>query len=241
LSPRSARPALTRRADATGDLWAVGSYFDGTTTLTLILRWTGTAWTQVPSPSPGSPSFLQSVKPLSATNAWAVGTYSSGGVFKTLTEHWNGAAWLQVTSPNPGPVNELTSVAGTSASNLWAVGIISTPTADQTLILRWDGAAWAQGPTPRNGPGQSSDLSSVTATSAGNAWAVGRFGPPADELSLALHWDGTAWAVVPTPVLSSTLTELLAVGGSSASNIWAVGDYTDNTTSAQLPLAVHCC
>src|SRR5215467_7712473 len=48
------------RADSAGDVWAVGSYFDGTTTFTLILRWDGHAWTQATSPNPGTANFLQS-------------------------------------------------------------------------------------------------------------------------------------------------------------------------------------
>jgi hypothetical protein len=115
------------RADSTSDVWAVGSYFDGTSTQTLILHWDGQGWTQATSPNPGTANFLQSVKPLSANNAWAVGTYSSGGVFKTLILHWNGVSWMQITSPNPGPVNELTSVGATSASDVWRSGSAPPP------------------------------------------------------------------------------------------------------------------
>ena len=37
------------RADSTGDVWAVGSFFDGTETFTVILRWTGTAGPRCPA------------------------------------------------------------------------------------------------------------------------------------------------------------------------------------------------
>jgi hypothetical protein len=86
-----------------------------------------------------------------------------------------------------------------------------------------------------------SDLDSVVATSAGNAWAVGSYRVPVNaKLSLALHWNGSTWAQVPTPNPSGALDELSAVGGSSASNIWAVGSYEFSPTS-QLAFAIHCC
>jgi len=58
----------------------------------------------------------------------------------------------------------------------------------------------------------------VTATSASDAWAVGR-----NDLtgsSLVEHWDGTAWTVVPTPAGSGGLDEVAAKTPGTA---WAVG------------------
>jgi hypothetical protein len=226
------------RADATGDVWAVGSFFDGVETFTLILRWTGTAWTQVPSPSPGTANFLQAVKPVSANNAWAVGTYASGGAFKTLVVHWNGTTWTQITSPNPGPTNELESVAATSATNAWAVGLSSTPTADQTLILHWDGATWTQVPSPN--PNSSDDLFGVGATSVTNAWAVGNTLQGGVDQTLILRWNGTAWAQVPSPSPGGTgmSSDLSGVVATSASNAWAVGSYRV-PVNAKVALALH--
>ena len=65
--------------------WAVGSTASGQT---LIVRWNGTAWKRIPSPSPAG-STLYGVAATSASNAWAVG--SAGG--KTLIERWNGTTW----------------------------------------------------------------------------------------------------------------------------------------------------
>jgi len=226
------------RADSTGDVWAVGSYFNGTGTFNLILRWTGTAWIQMPTPNLGSANFLQAVKPVSANNAWTVGTYSSGGVFKTLIMHWDGINWTQMASPNPGPTNELESVAATSATNAWAVGISSTPTADQTLILHWDGAAWAQVPSPS--PNSSDDLFGVAATSATNAWAVGNTVQGGVDQTLILRWDGTAWAQVPSPSPGGPGmgSDLSGVVATSAGNAWAVGSYRV-PVNAKLALALH--
>lgn len=110
--------------------WAVGCTGGGTA----ILHWNGTAWAQVPSPSPGSPSgdCLVGVAATSARNAWAVGTAGNRNFFIL---RWNGTAWTQVPSPSPGHGDQLTSVAVTSARNAWAVG-------SGGLILHWNGTAW---------------------------------------------------------------------------------------------------
>ena len=59
-----------------GTAWAVG-YSDSSGVISaLILRWNGTAWTTVPSPSPTG-SYLSSVAVSLAGTAWAVG-YTGG-------------------------------------------------------------------------------------------------------------------------------------------------------------------
>ena len=56
---------------------------------TLIERWNGTAWKQVPSPTPGQFSQLVGVAATSASNAWAVGS----DLGTTIVQHWNGTIW----------------------------------------------------------------------------------------------------------------------------------------------------
>ncbi len=61
---------------------AVGDYITsapGDPTVTLVERWNGTAWTQVPSPSPSAAgNELSGVAATSASNVWAVGGYFLG-------------------------------------------------------------------------------------------------------------------------------------------------------------------
>jgi hypothetical protein len=75
--------------------WAVGFYSSGTgVDRTLIVRWNGKSWKQVPSPNPGTArNSLSGVAVTSATNAWAVGSYSNGSTHRTLIVHWNGKTW----------------------------------------------------------------------------------------------------------------------------------------------------
>jgi hypothetical protein len=70
------------------DVWAVGQYFVGANTNTLIEHWNGTAWKVVSSPSPGSVNSLNAIYAASASNIWAVGGYASGAsASHTLIEH----------------------------------------------------------------------------------------------------------------------------------------------------------
>ncbi len=62
---------------------------------TLIARWTGSTWTRVASPSPGSDDELSAAAFSAPGNGWAVG--STGWVtaitVKTLILHWDGKTW----------------------------------------------------------------------------------------------------------------------------------------------------
>jgi len=97
------------------DGWAVGR--NGT-----IVRWDGTDWSTVTSPTT---AVLHSVFMVSASDGWAVGTY--GTIIR-----WNGVAWSTVTSPT---TQHLYSVYMVSAVDGWAVGWGGT-------IIRWTGTLW---------------------------------------------------------------------------------------------------
>src|SRR5215467_1175377 len=122
-TPNPGSPGLTGVATtSSANAWAVGYYLNHQSgASTLIARWNGTAWKQVPSPNPGGPTgsnYLFGVAATSVTDAWAVGTYANGSVPDNLIEHWNGTRWARVPSPSPGKqLNRLEGVAATSATD----------------------------------------------------------------------------------------------------------------------------
>jgi hypothetical protein len=128
------------------DVWAVGSsdVTSVTTGLTtgseLIEHWNGTAWSIVPSPSPGSGSGLYGVTTSNAANdVWAVGAYTPSGTTETqtLTLNWNGTEWTQVASPDNGNPNVLLSTSTIpGASIVWAVGTSGSCCTANPLILQ---------------------------------------------------------------------------------------------------------
>jgi hypothetical protein len=216
-------------ATSATNVWAVGQYNNGSMDQTLIEHWNGTAWKQVPSPNPGGFPHLTGVAATSARNAWAVGDYNNlHGVQATLIEHWNGTAWRQVASPNQGSAeNFLQGVAATSARNAWAVGAYQSGTAWRTLTLHWNGTAWRHVASPNPGlPAHFRILEAVTALSASNAWAVGRYHSGGTDKSMIEHWNGTAWKQVPNPNPGGHLS---GVSATSSSNAWAVGFYGSST------------
>jgi hypothetical protein len=225
-------------ATSATNAWAVGSYDNSanTSTQTLIVHWNGTAWQQVPSPSPGGPgaghaSALNGIVATSATDAWAVGYYinSTTHLSQALIVHWNGTSWQQVPSPDVGIESGLGGVAATSATNVWAVGSYPNrfATGNRTLVVHWNGTAWQQVPSPNpHSCEDSNGLSGVAATSATNAWAVGSDdmcpGSETENLvTLILHWNGTSWRQQASP--RPSVGGLHGVAATSATNAWAVG------------------
>src|SRR5260370_21621251 len=75
--------------------------------------------------------------------------------------------------------------------------------------------AWTVVPSPSAG-----QLNGAASVSANDVWAVGQTLAPG---TLAQHWDGTAWSVVPTPNPVPGSDRLSAVAAVSASDVWAVG------------------
>ena len=226
------------RAVSPTDIWAVGASSATGTQQTLILHWDGHTWAQVASPSPGTMAALSAVRTVSATDAWAVGFFAKGTRDRPLILHWNGQKWTQVASPNPGGPTRDTILngiaAGTATGKVWAVGWYSKGAMDKTLILAWNGKAWVQQASPS--PGSSFLFGAVT-TAADSTWAVGNYDNGTTLLSLILRWNGTKWTRVASPNPGSGNT-LNAVAASSASNVWAVGQFIDGIHET---FAIHCC
>jgi hypothetical protein len=239
------------------DAWAVGS--SSKAAHTLAMRWNGAYWIVVTTPDGGTAANeLLAVTSLAANDVWAVG-YATNPQAETLALHWDGVNWMRVPSPNVGTGgSRLFGVAGHAANDVWAVGSYVAPSGDeQTLIEHWNGTAWSVVASP-NGDPEGSFLRSVTSIAANDAWAVGYTvhhdpptptatpttfaGAPEEEQpdhgfeSMLLHWDGSAWTMVPGPDLGTEESHfLLGVDAASANDVWAVG-YVGDTVQQTLTL-----
>jgi hypothetical protein len=231
-SPNVPNPGSSDRLNGVSALsptaaWAVGSFFNGTSEQTLVLRWKGTSWKVSASPSPGGThgSSLSAVSADSASDAWAVGFFNDGSRTNTLALHWNGSSWTQVTVPDPGVSQALlTGVVALSPTNAWAVGTFFDGSQDRTLIVHWNGATWTQVTSP-NVAGNDF-LNAIGAHSATDMWAVGQVFDSGVTSTLILHWDGGAWSVVPSPNPGSgNDDELTGVSANAKGNAWAVGQF----------------
>jgi hypothetical protein len=175
---------------------------------TLAERWNGHAWSIVPSPNPKNRGFLglDGVSCL-AVGCEAVGSYAAfgtGGIL-TLAERWNGHTWSIQRSPDPpGALVGLGGVSCSAAKACTAVGNYDNSTGQTlTTALRWNGTAWAlQSPAnPHTKPFTVVTLSAVSCPAAASCTTVGYnvFGSEGATRALAEGWDGTSWAIEPTP------------------------------------------
>ncbi|HEY7993276.1 MAG TPA: hypothetical protein VID24_03665 [Candidatus Eremiobacteraceae bacterium] len=161
----------------------------------------------------------------SANDVWAVGYHRDNhtGNSWPLTEHFNGTAWSLVSSPQP-KFSTLLSVAEVSPADVWAVGgvIKQTIGISRTLTMHWDGSTWSVIPSP-NGALDGGFLTSVVFSATNDVWAFGYSINRAQRfLTLAMHWDGRSWSVVPT--INPPGNDLLWGGGAgSPDDAWAVG------------------
>jgi hypothetical protein len=71
------------------------------------------------------------------------------------------------------------------------------------------------------------------ALASNNVWAVGAASPrtPGGEVTVIEHWDGTSWTLVTSPNVAPSVTSnfLTGIAAISATNMWAVGYYSDST------------
>ena len=225
--------------------FAVGDYTSGGTAgSTLIERWNGAAWAIMPSPnrSGAAVNQLSSVSckaALTKVSCFAVGQWSSttsGSALFTLTERFNGAAWVVVASPNfEGRYRtSLNDVSCTSATFCMAVGVWQhSPGA--SVSERWNGSAWTIFNVPNDAGFTFSGLNSVSCASPTDCVAVGSWatgGQP--EMTLVVHWNGTAWSIVGSPNPPKAQGSSFAAVSHVGARCSAVGSYVAPLGAAPL-------
>lgn len=184
-------------------------------------------WDTVPSPDPeDGGSLLLGVVAVAPDVAWAVGGAGDPvAPTSTLTIRWNGAEWDVVPSPNAGTAtNRFDAVDALSPDAAWAVGRSSNGVGDMPTAAQWDGGAWTLLPTPLDVT--EGAFTDVAAISTDDVWAVGYEGDAeaGEERALAVHWNGLEWETAPVqPAIGGGRSGLLAIAGSSGSDLWAVG------------------
>jgi hypothetical protein len=175
----------------------------------------------------------------SPTDIWAVGDFlpdaakSNQDATLTFAEHYNGSKWTVVRTPNTGPnFNSFYGVAA-SQGKAWAVGErLNRRYQDRALVEVWNGKKWTISNVPQ--PGSVRDmLFAATALSPSDVWVVGdQEGADGVFQTLAEHWNGATWTVVPTPDPGPSGNHLYAVDAVSPDNVWAagqqLGEFPDN-------------
>ena len=239
-------------AVASNNVWAVGFSFTCTALLKpMVLHWNGASWSVVATPklNTNDNAALNGIVALTANNIYAVGYKpATNGAVQTLIEHWDGVSWKLVSSPNANNTgNVLTGISATSATDIWAVGDQVAPNVEvRTLALHFNGSKWSVVPTPNPVAGSSLDqnvLTSVVAVAPNDVTAVGFTLANLTELTMAQHWDGNNWTVVPTPNKSSaqgSFNKLRGITAVNANDMYAVGHFANAGSGGQeLTLILH--
>jgi hypothetical protein len=129
-------------------------------------------------------------------------------------------------SPSPGPGNDdiLFGVSCASATACVAVGNGTQGSgASGTLTESWNGTSWTVVPSPNEGSaGTGNVLEDVSCVSAAACTAVGSSGPDPGS-TLIESWDGTSWAIVPSPDRGLWGSVLVGVSCVSATACTAAG------------------
>jgi hypothetical protein len=225
---------------------AVGSYTTtALLTYPLTMRWDGTSWKTVPTPTPvgANGSGLSGVSCSGATACTAVGWWFDGSVTVTLAERWDGSQWVVQPTPNPGGQLQnsvLEQVACAAATACTAIGRSDNGAGSEApLGEQWDGPAWALAPIPAPpGGGSFSRMSGVACAAASACVAVGTYATAssANRFTLVDRWNGSAWTVQPTPnPAGPTDAALSGAACTSVSACLAVGSYGRNFVDQGTP------
>jgi hypothetical protein len=177
-----------------------------------------------------SDNSLGAIAGSSPTDIWAVGdflpdkTASNQDATLSFAEHFDGTTWSVVPTPNTG--SNFNSFYGLAASGgqAWAVGEdLDARYQDRALIKWWNDGRWRTVDNPQ--PGSVRDLLfGASARSPSDVWVVGdQEGRNGKFETLAEHWNGSRWAVVPTPDAGTSGNHLYAVDAVAANDVWAVG------------------
>ena len=223
-------------ASSATDMWAV---WKG------VYHWNGTSWSLVPAPGLGNPdplgyadTTLVAVAAVAPGSAWIVGYTSFLGTPQTLVEHWDGLKWSVVPSPVVTGGSQFDAVTALNANDAWAVGsraggLPEFLASRVTLTAHWDGSGWTALPSP-NISNRSHELLDVAAIASDDVWAVGSYRNIGEDYqSLILHWNGSSWSITPSPNYPGQ-NLLYGVSGTSANDVWAVGEAWDGVTAKQI-------
>jgi hypothetical protein len=226
------------------DVWCLTSrtctavgYFTGRagTGEALIERSDGRQWTIEPTPTPAgaSAALLFGVSCPTLRSCVAVGSVTGrAGITVPLIERWNGSRWSIQPTPSAavaqfGRVSYLAGVSCASTRACVAVGHSgnSVGTTGVTIAEHWDGRRWRLVHTPGQARSKVGFLSGVSCASSIACTAVGYSAARSGiATTLAERWDGSRWALQPTPTpLTTASVQLTGVSCPALTSCVAVG------------------
>ncbi len=203
--------------------------------------------TKIPTPPGNDAGFGTTAVPVSAPiNGLQPGTIYH---YRIVASSWVGttdgedhtftttAPWLIQATLNPHGTLESDQFHGVScwsSTACTAVGYyVNEAGIAATLVERWNGTAWEVQTTPNPAGATKVELEAVSCSSSTACTATGYYENSSGiPLTLAEHWNGTAWKVQTTPnPAGSTESRLESVSCSSSTACTAVGWYQSGSGS----------
>lgn len=181
-------------------------------------------WTQIPTPDPSTTrNLLRGISGTSTNDVWAVGHYNpTPSDQMNLVIHWDGTGWQQYFPPDPDlNNNDLWDVAALAPNDVWIAGTHGS--AVQPQLTHWNGTSF----TPANLPplANTSFLWSLHALQTDAIWAVGGRTQELGSTCYGLYYDGSSWEEIAVPPVGALRNRFVAVHGTAADNVWAVGSW----------------
>ncbi len=199
---------------------ATGFASNGSGETLLAENWNGSSWSAQSISAPAGQTFVT----LSGLSCASVSFCEATGNSPPFAEMWDGTSWNPQTMPSSvGPVS------CTSADFCVAVGSGGAGAA-------WNGSSWTAQSLPSPSDSTFANLRAVSCSSAGACEAVGSYSTSTGaNLSLGEAWDGTSWAVQPTPNPAGvSFTSLDAVSCAAAGSCEAGGDFEQSPQGSSL-------
>ena len=132
---------------------------------------------------------------------------------------------------------DLSAVSAVNKKDIWAVGYQVSAGVFSSLAEHYDGTSWSVRPTTMPNGSGNSYFEGVDAASSTDVWAVGYSVASSDQtgLTMAQHWNGKKWRLVPTPnPEGSSVSILSSVTEVAPDDVWAVGYQQVNGTDSTL-------
>ena len=192
------------------DVWVVGA---DTGSDGVLMHWNGTEWSRILGLGAGDAWWIEGTE----TTLWIS---CAGG--RILRYDLSTGAIAEDTLDLPRTMFGIWPASDTDA---WAVGGDPDVGVDTAVLYHWNGETWQPAELPPEAAAAGT-IFKVTGAASNDVWAVGNDG-------IALHYDGSSWTLVPTPVANNLfgIRGRYAVGGDFTATIlaWNGGGFVEES------------
>ena len=209
-------------------------------------------WSAVESPNPSIVNRVLDVTGRSPDDLWLLG--GAGPTYPPITMIWHrqGSGWTTIPLPDTSPIGWLPSfnaITQLPNGDVLVGGEVGTsyPIYNQPFVARWNGSQWVdvlaitlrpQTVYPYGARG--GFIYEFFVAGPDDIWALGNAASMGygGSVAMAVHFDGSSWTEVETPIVGNRTNQIIAADGSGPNDIWAVGVYRD-IAGAYTPFTMH--